>query len=84
MRIKAGHFADIDPQNRELMSIVSTALTQSRWLDSRAIKKDLGEGAFDFSEMKTRPLHADQRFRQSHRVIDEVVAVHPQCGEPRI
>jgi type IV secretion system protein VirD4 len=52
---KAGHFAEIDPENRELNSVISTALTQTRWLDSRPVKADLARGVFDFSIMKERP-----------------------------
>lgn len=52
---KAGHFAEIDPENRELNSVISTALTQTRWLDSRPVKADLSRGFFDFSIMKERP-----------------------------
>ncbi len=36
-------------------SILSTAQTQTRWLDSRPIKRDLGKGAFDFSVLKEKP-----------------------------
>ncbi len=53
--IKAARFADIDPENKELNSIISTALTQTRWLDSRPIKKDLEGPPTDFSFMKDRP-----------------------------
>ncbi|MFL9935423.1 type IV secretory system conjugative DNA transfer family protein [Paraburkholderia sp. RL18-103-BIB-C] len=52
---KAGRFAEIDPDNKELNSVVSTALTQTRWLDSRPVKADLSRGAFNFSTMKERP-----------------------------
>lgn len=53
--IKAGRFADLTGENRELNSILSAALTQTRWLDSRAIKTDISRGAFDFSALKSRP-----------------------------
>ena len=45
----------IDNESRELNSILSTAQTQTRWLDSRPIKADLGKGAFDFSLLKEQP-----------------------------
>jgi len=55
LNVKAGRFAEITPDNRELNSILSTALTQTRWLDSRAIKSDLMDGASDFSSLKEKP-----------------------------
>lgn len=55
LTIKAGRFSDIRSENRELNSIVSTALTQTRWLDSRPIKADLSKGAFDFGTLKEKP-----------------------------
>jgi type IV secretion system protein VirD4 len=64
LAIKSGRFASITPDNRELNSILSTALTQTRWLDSRPVKKDLdGRAAdgppdrdeFDFAAMKDYP-----------------------------
>jgi len=54
LAVKAGRFADISGENRELNSIISTALTQTRWLDSRPIKADLARGAFDFAGLKQR------------------------------
>jgi type IV secretion system protein VirD4 len=54
LSIKAGRFASINPANEELNSIVSNALTQTRWLDSRPIKRSLTGGSFDFAEMKDR------------------------------
>ena len=47
--------AVIDNESRELNSILSTAQTQTRWLDSRPIKADLGKGTFDFSLLKEQP-----------------------------
>ncbi len=41
--------------NKELNSVISTALTQTRWLDSRPIKEDLKGPAHDFSQMKEKP-----------------------------
>lgn len=56
LTIKAGRFRDITPESRELNAILSTAMTQTRWLDSRPIKKVLASGAYDFSAMKDRPV----------------------------
>jgi type IV secretion system protein VirD4 len=53
---KVGRFAEISPQNNEMNSVLSTALTQTRWLDSRPIKNDLSGGTYDFSQMKQRPV----------------------------
>jgi type IV secretion system protein VirD4 len=53
---KVSRFASIDKDSRELNSILSTAQTQTRWLDSRPLKTDLGKGgAFDFSVLKDKP-----------------------------
>jgi type IV secretion system protein VirD4 len=56
LSIKAARFRDINPENRELNSILSTAMTQTRWVDSRPMKADLARGAFDFGVMKERPV----------------------------
>ncbi len=56
LEAKLSRYTVIDNESRELNSILSAAQTQTRWLDSRAIKKDLGKGAFDFSELKERPV----------------------------
>ncbi len=53
---KAARFRDLTPESRELNAILSTAMTQTRWLDSRPVKRDLARGAFDFSLMKERPV----------------------------
>jgi type IV secretion system protein VirD4 len=53
---KAARFGEIDPSNRELHSILSTGLTQTRFFDSRAIKKELAGPAFDFTVMKEKPV----------------------------
>ena len=50
--IKAARWRDMEPDNRELTSIFSTALTNTRWLDSMPIKSFLAEGEIDFSAMK--------------------------------
>jgi type IV secretion system protein VirD4 len=55
LAVKAGRFADFSGENRELNSIVSTALTQTRWLDSRPIKADLAKGSFDYASLKQSP-----------------------------
>jgi type IV secretion system protein VirD4 len=56
LRAKAARFAEIDEESKELHSIISTALTQTRWLDSRPIKRSLMvPKAQDFSVLKTRP-----------------------------
>lgn len=55
LEAKLSRFAVIDNESRELNSILSTAQTQTRWLDSRPIKADLGKGAFDFSVLKEKP-----------------------------
>jgi type IV secretion system protein VirD4 len=52
---KAGRYSEINPDSKELNSIISTALTQTRWLDSTPVKNDLARGSFDFSTIKQRP-----------------------------
>jgi type IV secretion system protein VirD4 len=56
LTIKAARFRDLTGESRELNAILSTALTQTRWLDGRAVKADLARGNFDFSVMKQRPV----------------------------
>ena len=53
--IKSARFTEMDSENKELNSVISTALTQTRWLDSRPVKADLNGGAYDFSRMKREP-----------------------------
>lgn len=53
--VKSGRFREITPDNKELNSILSTALTQTRWLDSRPVKADLVRDASDFGRMKQEP-----------------------------
>jgi type IV secretion system protein VirD4 len=48
---KAGRFAT---GSREIDSIVSTASTQTRFLDSPALAADLKKGGFDFADLKRR------------------------------
>lgn len=55
LTIKAARFEDLSSDNKELNSIISTALTQTRWLDSRPIKADLAKGDFDFGSLKSTP-----------------------------
>lgn len=55
LTVKAARFFDVDPENKELNSIISTALTQTRWLDSRPIKRDLEGDTFNFEIMKSHP-----------------------------
>src|SRR5581483_9935860 len=53
---KASRFIDMTEESRELISIVSTALTQTRWLDSRPIKRDLRRDTkLDFKRLKNQP-----------------------------
>jgi type IV secretion system protein VirD4 len=57
IRAKLSRFTKIDTDNRELMSILSTAQTHTDWLDSAPIQRDLsGAGRFDFAAMKERPV----------------------------
>jgi type IV secretion system protein VirD4 len=56
LAIKAGRYAEISDESRELNSILSTALTQTRWLDSRPIKRDLAKSStIDFGKLKREP-----------------------------
>jgi type IV secretion system protein VirD4 len=55
LEAKLSRFSVMSNESRELNSILSTAQTQTRWLDSRPIKTDLGKGAFDFSLLKEQP-----------------------------
>src|SRR3984885_4356122 len=43
-------------ENRELFSILSTAQTQTGWLDSLPIQRDVSKGAADFGRMKYQPM----------------------------
>ena len=55
---KCGRFADLDTDNKELMGIVSNALTQTRWLDSKPVKTDLSKvpaKPIDFAALKETP-----------------------------
>ncbi len=48
-------FGEISPENKELLSILSTALTQTDWLDSEPVRTDLARGFFDFGSLKDNP-----------------------------
>jgi type IV secretion system protein VirD4 len=50
-----GRFTNISPENREILSIISTAQTQTEWLDSKPIQRSLGGQRHDFAEMKDTP-----------------------------
>lgn len=54
---KIARFGGITPDDREMHSVLSTALTQTRFLDSRPIKKDLSSRKrINFAEMKNRKI----------------------------
>jgi len=55
LEAKASRFGDIGPENRELSSVLSVALTQTRWLDSFPVAKDLHSGDFSFGRLKEEP-----------------------------
>jgi hypothetical protein len=55
LEAKLSRYALIDNESRELSSILSTAQTQTHWLDSRPIKANPGKGAINFSLLKKRP-----------------------------
>jgi type IV secretion system protein VirD4 len=56
-------FTNFAAENRELFSILSTALTQSDWLDSEPIKADLTKGNYDFARLKTGAPHPTGELR---------------------
>jgi type IV secretion system protein VirD4 len=56
IRAKLNRFTKISGENRELFSILSTAQTQTTWLDSLPIQRDLSKGAADFGRMKFEPM----------------------------
>ena len=56
MANKLNRFSDFKPDNRELLSIISTGLIQTRSFDSRPIKRDLKGPPYDFRQMKKRPI----------------------------
>jgi type IV secretion system protein VirD4 len=52
---KANRFLDIKPDDKELHSILSTAQTETRWLDSPPIQRSLEKGFIDFASFKQSP-----------------------------
>jgi type IV secretion system protein VirD4 len=48
-------FTKFTPENKELFGIISTAVTQTDWLDSPAISADLTRGSYDFQSLKQSP-----------------------------
>ena len=53
---KVARFGGITPEDREMHGVISTALVQTRWLDSRPIQRDLAKPPFDFAQLKERPI----------------------------
>lgn len=54
---KLGRLLDAEPDNKEINSVISTALTQTRWLDSPPIQRSLQQAnRLDFTVMKERPV----------------------------
>lgn len=53
---KLNRFTKISGDNRELFSILSTAQTQTDWLDSLPIQRDLSRGTVDFARLKQEPI----------------------------
>jgi type IV secretion system protein VirD4 len=53
---KLNRFTKVSSENREIMSVLSQAVTQTDWLDSRPIQRDLAAGSFDFAALKQRPV----------------------------
>jgi len=51
---KLERFTLLTADNKELNGIISTALTQTRWIDSRPISTDLAKGKFDFGSLKKK------------------------------
>jgi len=55
LEAKASRFADIGPENREIASVMAVALTQTRWMDSRPVAREVKREPFDFSRLKQEP-----------------------------
>lgn len=53
--IKTGRFADISPDNKEQHGVISTGLTQTRYIDSRPIRRDLKGPKIDFRVLRKKP-----------------------------
>lgn len=57
MAERLARFADADaPHNKEVRSMVSTAITALRFIGNRAIATSLSGSSFGFGEMKRRPI----------------------------
>jgi type IV secretion system protein VirD4 len=52
---KLNRFTKITAENRELLSILSASQTQTAWLDSLPIQRDVSKGTIDFGRMKYEP-----------------------------
>ena len=56
LAIKAARFAGMEAEDRELSRVLACALTQTRWLDSRRLRKDLTRHEpIDFTMLKEMP-----------------------------
>jgi type IV secretion system protein VirD4 len=53
---KLSHLADLTPENRELLGVISSARTNTRFLGSPPIARDLALEGVDFAEMRTKPM----------------------------
>lgn len=53
---KLNRFAAYSDENRELASVLATAITQTDWIDSTPIQRALAGGIYDFGRMKDRPV----------------------------
>jgi len=56
LETKLARYGNITPANREMLSVISTALTQTRWLDSPRVAANLAMKPFDFSVVRDRPV----------------------------
>ncbi len=52
---KIASFGNMAPENRELHSVLRTAQTQTRWLDSPSVQEDLSKNSFDWRSIRERP-----------------------------
>ena len=53
---KLNRFTAYSDENRELASVLASAITQTDWIDSTPIQRALAEGTYDFGRMKDRPV----------------------------
>lgn len=53
---KLGELRAISPEDRELNGFIRSAKTQTRFLDSPPVARDLGRSGVDFSALKERPV----------------------------